>query len=64
MRRPPRHQDNGRDDVDEPRDDDNGDDDDDHRRAVETNEGESNRAYCYLALFDNTTIWYVVAAMV
>ena len=47
MRRPPRPQDNERDDVDEHRndkDDDDGDDDDDHLGAVETNAGESNGA--------------------
>ena len=64
MRRPPCPQDDDRDDVDEHRNNDNGNDDDDHRGTVETNAGESNRADCYLSPFDNTTIWYVVAAMV
>ena len=39
MRRPPRPQDNGRDDVDKHHDDNN-----DHCRAVETNAGESDGA--------------------
>ena len=64
MRRPPRPQDDNRDDVDEHRDGKNGDNNDDHRGAVETNAGERDRANCYLALFNNTTIWHVVAAMV
>ena len=57
MRRPPRPQ-------DDDRDDNNGDNNDDHRRAVETNTGESDGADCYLSLFDNTMIRYVVVAMV
>ena len=60
MRRPPFPQD---DDCDND-DDDDDDDDDEHRRAVETNTGESNRDDCYLEPFDNTTIRFVVAAMV
>ena len=59
MRRPPRPQDNNRDDVEKHRDDD-----DNHRKAVETNAGERDGANCYLEPVDNTTIWYVVAAMV
>ena len=42
----------------------NGGDYDDHRGAAETNAGESNGDDCYLALFTNTTIRYVVTAMV
>ena len=65
IRRPPRPEDDDRNDVNEHCDDNDDDnDDDDHGGAVETNEGESDRADCYLALFANTTIWYVVAAMV
>ena len=64
MRRPHGPQDDNRDDVDEHRDDDGGNDHEDHRRELETNAGESDRAECYLAPFDNTTIRYVVAAMV
>ena len=64
IRRPPRPQDNDRGNVDEHRNDDNGDDDNDHQGAVETNVGESNGANCFLAPFDNTTIQYVVEAMV
>ena len=63
-RRPPRPQDDNRNDVDEQRNNDNSDYNDDHRGAVETNSGESDGANCYLALFDNTTIQYVVVAMV
>ena len=55
-RRPPDH-----DNVDKHYDDD---DNDDHRGAAETNAGESDGANCYLAPFKNTTIWYVVTAMV
>ena len=57
MRRPPRPQDNDG-------DNDDCNDNDDHRGAVETNAGKSNGSDCYLAPFDNTTIRYVVAAMV
>ena len=64
MRRPSRPQDDNRDDVNGHRDDDGGGDNDDHHGAVETNAGESDRANCYLAPFNNTTIRYVVAAMV
>ena len=64
MRRPPRPQEDDRNNVDEHRDDEDGDDNEDNRGAVETNAGESDGANCYLALFDNTTIRYVVAAMV
>ena len=68
MRRPPRPQDNNRDDVEKHRDDvnghRNGDDGNDHRRAVETSTGERDGDDCYLAPFDNTATWYVVAAMV
>ena len=63
IRRPPCPKDDYRDDVDEHRDE-NENDGDNHRGAVETNEGESDGADCYLALFANTTIRYVVAAMV
>ena len=56
-----KHHNNDDDDDDDDNDDD---DDDDHRGAVETIAGESDGADCYLALFDNTTIRYVVAAMV
>ena len=63
MRRPPRPQDGDRNDVDKHRDDDSHNNDD-HRGAVETNAGESHGADCYLELFDNTTIWYVMALMV
>ena len=65
MRRPPHPQYDDRDDrsdVDEHCNDD--DDNDDHRGSVETNAGERDGADCYLAPFDNTTIRYVVAAMV
>ena len=62
IRRPPRPKDDNCDDVDEHRDDN--DDNKDHRGAAETNAEESNGADCYLALFSNTTIRYVVAAMV
>ena len=61
MKRPPRPQDDDIGDVDEHRGDDNGDG---HCGAVETNAGESDGADCYLVLFNNTTIRYVVAAMV
>ena len=44
MRRPPRPQDNDRDNVDKHRDNDDGDNNDDHHGPVETNAGESNRA--------------------
>ena len=64
IRRPPFSQYNDRNDVDEHRNNNSGNDNDDHRRAVETNAGESDGADCYLAPFKNTTIWYVVAAMV
>ena len=74
IRRPPLPKDDDRNDVDKDRDDDDdddnnnddddGNDNDDHRGAVETIAGESDGANCYLALFSNTTIWYVVAAMV
>ena len=64
MRRHPLPQDDYCNNFDEHQDDDTGDKDEDHRGAVETNAGESDRADCYLAPFDNTTIWYVVAAMV
>ena len=62
MKRPPCPQDEDRDNVDKQCDDDNKDDD--HCGAVETNAGESDGDNCYLAPFDNTTIWYVVATMV
>ena len=45
MRRPTQPQDDDRDDVDKHRNNENGDDNDDHRVAVETNAGESDRAY-------------------
>ena len=64
MRRPPCPQDDNRNDVNGHRDDNGGGDNDDHNGAVETNSGESDRANCYLAPFDNTTIRYVVVAMV
>ena len=64
MRRPPRPHDDDRDDVDEHRDNDNGDDDVEHCGALEKKSEESNGADCYLAPFNNTTIRYVVAAMV
>ena len=64
MIRPPRPQDDNRDNVDEHRDDDGGDDDDNHCGAVETNAGESNGDNCYLAPFDNTEMGCVEAAMV
>ena len=64
MRSPPYLQDDDRDDVDEHRNDNDGDDNDDHCVAVEPNAGESNGANYYMAPFDNTTIWYVVEAMV
>ena len=64
MRRPPCPQDNDRDSFDEHCDNDDGDDDEDHRGAVETNTGERDGTDCYLATFDNTTIRYVVVAMV
>ena len=57
MRRPPRPQDNDG-------DNDDCDDNDDDRGAVETNAGKSNGSDCYLARFDNKTIWYVVGSMV
>ena len=64
-RRTPRPQEDDRDNVDEDcNDDDDEDDNNDHRRAVETNAGKSDGAECYLSPFDNTTIWYVVAAIV
>ena len=66
--RPPCPEDDDRNDVDEHRNDEDNeydeDEDNDHRRAVETISGESDGADCYLELFANTTIWYVVAAMV
>ena len=62
--RPSCPKDYDRDDVDEHRNDDDDNDDEDHHGAVETNARESDRADCYLALFANTTIQYVVAAMV
>ena len=62
MRRPPHPQDDDRDDIDKNCDD--GDDNDDHRGSVETDAGERGESDCYLAPFDNTTIRYVVAAMV
>ena len=58
IRRPPRPEDDDRNNIDKHRD--NGD----HYGAVEKNTGESNRADCYPIPFANTTIWYVVAAMV
>ena len=58
----PGPKDDDRDNVDKHQDDD--DDDDDHSGVVETNAGESNGANCYLVLFANTAIRYVVAAMV
>ena len=64
MRRPPCPQDDDRGDVDKHRKDDDGDNSYDHHGAVEMNAGESNRANFYLALFGNTTIQYVVAAIV
>ena len=64
MKRPPRPQDENRNDVGKHRDNDNGDDNGDHRRAVEMNVLESDWADCYLAPFNNTTIRYVLAAMV
>ena len=63
IRRPPHPEDDDRNDVDEHRDDDD-EDDDDHRGEVETIAGESDGDDCYLALFANKTIWYVVAVMV
>ena len=56
-------QDDDRNDIDKHRDDD-GDEDENHRGAVEMNSGDSDRYDCYLAPFHNTTIWYVVTAMV
>ena len=64
MRRPSWPHDDNRDNVYEHCNDNNSNNYDDHRGAVETNTGESDGANCYLELFDNTTIWYVVAAMV
>ena len=64
MRRPLRPQDDDRDDVDKHRDDNDGDNDDNHYSVVETNAGDSDGANCNLAPFENTTIQYVVAAMV
>ena len=65
IRRPPSPQANNCDDSDKHfNNGDNGNDNDNHRGAVETNTGESNEANFYLALLDNTTIRYVVAAMV
>ena len=64
IRRPPRPKDNNRDNVNEHRDDNDKDDNDDHRKAVETNAGKSDGDECYLALFANTRIRYVVSAMV
>ena len=49
MRRPPRPQDDNRDDVEEHRNNDDRDDNDNHHRAVEINSGESNGFDCYLA---------------
>ena len=63
IRMPPCPEDNDRNNVDEHRDDDD-DDNDDHRRAVETNARESDGSDCYLALFANKMIRYLVAAMV
>ena len=63
--RPPRPQDNDRDNVDENcNDNDDDNENDDHHSAVKTNSEESDRANFYLAPFDNTTIQYVVVAMV
>ena len=59
MMRPPRPQNDDCNDVDKHRNDDDG-----HYGEVETNAGDSDGANCYLAPFDNTTIRYVVAAMV
>ena len=64
MRRPPCPEDDDRGDVEEHCNDNDGDDDYDHRGSVETNAGKSDWADCYLGPFDNTTIRYVVAAMV
>ena len=64
MRRPPRLHDDDRNDVDGHRNDDNDDDNYNHRGAVETNTGESNGSDCYLSLFDNTKVQYVVEVMV
>ena len=66
IRRPPRPEDDNCNNVNENRngDDDDDDDDDDHRGAVETIVVESNGADCYLELFANRMIQYVVAVMV
>ena len=64
MSRPPRPQDDNRDDVDKHGNDDDGEDNNNHRRAVETNVEERDGADFYLVPFNNTTIRYVLAAMV
>ena len=64
IRRPTLPKDDDRNNVDEHRDEDGDDNDDDHNEAVETITVESDGADCYLALFANRTIWYVVTAMV
>ena len=61
MKRPPRSQDDNRNDVDKHCDDDyDGDNNDNHRGAVETNKEESDGSDCYLEPLHNTKIWYVV----
>ena len=50
-------------DVEKHCDDDEVNNNDNHRGAVVFNAGEIDRADCYLAPFENITIWYVVTAM-
>ena len=61
--RHPCPKDDDRDDVDKHRNDDY-EDDDNHCGEVEMIAGERDGANCYLELFANTTIRYVVAAIV
>ena len=64
VRKHPSPQDDEHDDFDEHRNDDNCDDNVDHCREVVANAIESDWTNCYLVPLDNTTIRFVVEAMV